>query len=167
MAKARDKLAEALRRRGPEPESVAEYWARQKGAWLEELETLREQVRGWLRPLEDEKLAAVQDRNFSTDEPDFGEYDAPGLEIQLLGTAPKTVLLRPRGGRIQGVIEAPGRRVLGARGRVDLEHGLNREILLRLEQAGATRWYSFAGGKKRQLDEELFFELLARVADVT
>jgi|HubBroStandDraft_6_1064221.scaffolds.fasta_scaffold271945_2 hypothetical protein len=165
-AKARDRLAEALRRGGDAPQSVEEYWRRQKGAWLDDLHALRTRVRGWLAPLVEDRLATVEDREFAADEPDYGHYVAPGLEISLLSDEPRSVVLLPRGGRIQGIAGPPGKRVVGASGRVDVECGPNREILLRIADKGGAGWWSFAGGEKRALDEELFFELVARVADV-
>jgi hypothetical protein len=166
-AKARDRLAEALRRGGTGPQSVDEYWRRQKGAWLDDLDALRKRVRGWLSPLIEDGLATVEDKDFALDDPDYGRYVAPGLEISLLSDEPRSVVLLPRGGRIQGIAWFPGdKRIGGASGRVDLQCGPNREILLRIADKGGAGWWSFAGGEKRELDEELFFELVARVADV-
>jgi hypothetical protein len=99
-------------------------------------------------------------------EPDTGPYDAPGLEIALLTANPRTIVVRPRGVRIVGLVQTDGARVSGARGRVDLECGVAREILLRFKDDGPAKWVSFSGGEKKELDEGLFFELLAQIADL-
>jgi hypothetical protein len=166
MTTAREKLAEALRRERSEPESKDSYWGRQKEAWLSEVKELCTLVKAWLQPLVDNELVIADDHVFAITEPDFGTYDSPGLTITMLGEVPKTVQLRPRGGRIQGVIVTEGPRVIGAKGRVDLESGPNREILLRFADASGSQWLSFAGGEKREVTEEVFFELLARVVDL-
>ena len=112
------------------------------------------------------KLASITDTDFSTEEPDVGHYTARGLSIELLIGEPKSVLVRPRGLRVVGLMEDEGRRIVGANGRVDIEYHATREILLRFGSAENAQWLSFAGGEKRELDEDLFVELLARVAEV-
>jgi hypothetical protein len=166
MAKAEEFL-EALRRKNPEAESVHDYWRRQQDTWLEDLRGLRERVKAWLAPVAGEELASIVDMDFQTTEPDLGVYQAPGLEVTLLQREPKVVRLRPRGLRVQGVVEDGGARIVGAAGRVDLECGVARAILLRFKTEDATTWTSFAGGTKRELDEDVFFELLAKTADVS
>ena len=64
-------------------------------------------------------------------------------------------------------MQAGGARVVGARGRVDVECVVAREMLLRFTDGGPTRWLSFSRGEKKELDEDLFFELLARVAGLS
>lgn len=56
------------------------------------------------------------------------------------------MVARPRGVRIVGVVHTGGAPVLGARGRVDVECGVAREILLRFTDDGPTRWLSFSRG---------------------
>ncbi len=78
-------------------------------------------------------------------------------------TAWLTPVIDARGARVLGVVETGGRRVVGASGRVDLECGVKREVLLRFTRTGesAVRC-SFTGGERCELDEELFFELIPR-----
>jgi hypothetical protein len=166
MGKAEEFL-EALRRKNSEGENVDEYWHRQQAAWLDDLRRLGDMIKHWLAPVIDAKLAKVEDMDFQTTEPDVGTYMAPGLSLELLDEAPKVVRIRPRGLRVLGVVEDGGARIVGAAGRVDLECGVARAILLRFKTENGTTWMSFAGGTKRELDEEVFFELLARTADVS
>ena len=166
MAKASE-LLRALRAVHGTDSTAMDYWKRHKDQWVEDLRTLRSSVRGWMKPIEQEGFAVVADTDFPISEPDVGYYLAPGLTIQLQVQDPRRVVLRPRGVRVLGVVEAGGARVLGAMGRVDLESGATREILLRFRSDDVTSWASFSLGTRRDLDEDLFVELLARAADVT
>lgn len=165
MAKANE-LLRALRAVHGRDSTVQDYWKRHKDQWVEDLRTLRSSVRDWMKPIEQEGFALVADTDFAITEPDVGHYLAPGLAIQVLVQEPKQVMLRPRGVRVVGVVEAGGARVLGAMGRVDLESGVTREILLRFRTDEVTSWASFSQGSRRDLDEDLFVELLARTADL-
>lgn len=166
MTKAKDFVAALRSHQHAESQSVEEYWKRQQSLWLADLSVLRDSIRQWMSPVVEDRAATVVDRAFPTMEPDLGGYDAPGIEIALLTEPPSVVLVRPRGLRIVGVIETGGSRVLGASGRVDLECGVKREIILRFRNDGTTAWYSFGTGVRRQLNEDVFFELLARTADI-
>lgn len=164
------KFVDALQKGGSRgaARSVEDFWRRYRDRWLQDLGQLRDQVGVWLAPVLKTDMARAVRSDFSTTEPDLGTYLAPGLKIELLSSPPRTVLLRPRGGRVVGLVETPGRPTVGAAGRVDLEQGASREPLLRFLEDGerTTRWLSFAGGEERELNEDLFFELLARCAGI-
>lgn len=162
MANAKDFL-KALQSGRDGVATVDDAWDRQKIAWLEDLTLLRTSIRDWLAPISNEHLAKVSDAEFQLMEPDLGSYAAPGLTVELVvGGQPQSVVVRPRGMRISGVVATGGARAIGARGRVDIECGVSREILLRFKDNGPTKWLSFYDGEKKELDEEVFFELLAR-----
>jgi hypothetical protein len=149
-------------------ETVDDARKRQKLDWLRDLEALRGSIRRWLGPVMEAGLATVTDKDFPLAEPDVGHYTAPGMEITLVVAGEtRTVSVRPRGLRVAGVVATGGARAVGAHGRVDLESGVAREILLRFKDGEAARWISFGGGEKRLLDEDTFFELVARVAEVS
>ncbi|MEO8284325.1 MAG: hypothetical protein ABI568_13155 [Pseudarthrobacter sp.] len=166
MTKAKDFLAALRSQQIAQPGSAEEYWKRQQSMWLDDLSMLRDSIRQWMSPVVEDHSATIEDRVFSTMEPDLGRYDAPGLEFVLLMEPPQVVLVRPRGLRVVGVVETGGSRVVGASGRVDLECGVKREIVLRFRKDDRTTWYSFSAGKKRELDEDVFFDLLARTTDI-
>jgi hypothetical protein len=148
-------------------ETVDQAWNRQKSAWLLDVEALRASVRRWLGPVLEARLATVADKDFPIAEPDLGQYIAPGLEITLVVAGEtRVVLLRPRGMRVVGVVETGRARAIGASGRVDLECGVAREILLRFKGDEQAIWVSFSKGEKRTLDEDVFFELLAQVTEL-
>jgi hypothetical protein len=167
MTKAKD-FVKALQTAGHGGvETVDDARNRQKLEWLRDLDSLLGSIRHWLEPVREAGLATVADKDFSLAEPDVGQYAAPGMEITfVVAGETRTVSVRPRGLRIAGVVATGGARAIGARGRVDLESGVAREILLRFKDAEAATWVSFTGGEKRPLDEDVFFELVARVADV-
>ena len=167
MAKAKDFLKALQAADHVGAESVDEYWKRQRDAWVADLGELRRSMVRWLGPVCEAQKAKWRDEEFTLMEPDTGEYQAPGLEIELLAGDPRVVVVRPRGVRIVGVVQTGGARVVGARGRVDVECGVAREILLRFTHDGPTRWLSFSRGEKKELDEDLFFEVLARVAGLS
>lgn len=166
MTKARDFLAALQHQRSGQSENVADYWKRQQSLWLADLSALQGEVKRWLAPILEARAVVVEEKSVPIMEPDLGSYDAPVLEITLLTDPSQVVQLRPRGLRVVGIVETGGSRVIGASGRVDLECGVKREILLRFRKDEATSWYSFSAGNKRELNEELFFELLARIADI-
>jgi len=162
-----NEFLKALQDAQKRPETVDEVLQRQKAEWLQDLRQLAVSVADWLAPLVNAAVAKVLPKPFDIEEPDIGSYEASGLEISLVvGGERRVVLLRPRGMRISGVVQTGGARIIGARGRVDIECGVTREILLRFREDVTTDWVSFARGEKRSLDEDVFFELLARVADV-
>jgi hypothetical protein len=164
MSKASESFLNALR---AAPDTVDEARRRQHEAWLTDLADLRRRVRGWLAPVADAESARLTDVEIEITDQDVGTYSAPALHIDLVvGGMVRRVALRPRGMRVVGVVESGGARFVGAAGRVDLEQGAIREILLRVRDDGETRWLTFGTGTKRELDEALFFELLARISDV-
>lgn len=167
MAKAKDFLRALRSAEHVSADSVDEYWRRQRDAWVADLGELRRSMVQWLEPVSEAQKARSRGQDFTLMEPDTGEYLAPGLEIELLAGDPRIVVVRPRGVRIVGVVQTGAARVVGARGRVDIECGVARETLLRFTDDGPTRWLSFSHGEKRELDEDLFFELLARVAGLS
>jgi hypothetical protein len=167
MAKAKDFLR-ALQTAGQGGhETVDDARNRQKLDWLRDLDALRTSIRQWLQLVVESGLATIADRDFPLAEPDVGQYTAPGMEITLVVAGDtRTVLVRPRGLRIAGVVATGGARAVGARGRVDIESGVAREIVLRFKDGELPTWVSFSQGEKRTLDEDVFFELVARVTEV-
>ena len=162
MAKA-NQFVEALRGARAGVETVAEARLRQRTEWLEDLNELCAAVRAWLAPVIEANFATVTPREVLLTEPDLGEYTASGLEITLIVSGQtRAVLLRPRGMRIVGIVDDGGARITGARGRVDLECGASRAILLRFKN-DVVAWVSFSSGERRVVTEEVFFDLLANV----
>jgi hypothetical protein len=135
--------------------------------WLRDLDALCASIRLGLAPLLAAKLATVVDRSFSVREATFGTYTAAGLEISLVGTGEARVaLVRPWGLSILGAVEAGVARALTACGRVDVECGVARAILLRFDNRESVRWVAFSGGDARTLDEKLLLELLSEVTEL-
>ncbi|MEO7032446.1 MAG: hypothetical protein ABI548_01320 [Polyangiaceae bacterium] len=164
MAKASE-FVQALRNAAVRKvETVDEALARRRIEWLRDLRALQASIHEWLGPVIDAGLATATDKEFELAEPDVGNYAAPGLDLKFVvaGETP-SVLVRPRGVRVVGIIEDGGSRITGASGRVDIECGVHREILLRFTHPGVVTWLSFSKGDKRVLTDEVFFDLLAGV----
>jgi len=152
MTKAREFVEALQQARKGGVQTVEDARRRQKVDWIRDLAALRDSVRGWLAPVIEARLATVVDKDFDLAEPDLGTYSAPGLEIALVVSGEtRTALLRPRGMRIAGVVATGGARAIGARGRVDIECAVAREILLRFGDAEQPTWISFSNGQKRTL----------------
>lgn len=163
MTKASETFLNALNRN---PETVDQARDREQKIWLADLAALRDQVREWLAPIVAAKRARLIDVDIDVTEPDLGTYSAPGLRISLAVSGTVEVTLRPRGMQVAGVVQKGRAHFVGAQGRVDLDHGAVREVLLRVPEDGERRWLSFGTGQRRVLDEEVFFNLLARVSAV-
>ena len=99
-------------------------------------------------------------------EPEIGAYQAPGLEVRLLAEPAQVVTLRPRGMGVMGAGMAHRAAADEPSGRVDVECGVRRAFLLRLHGDGVSRWCTFGDGTERELDEELFIDLLFETAEI-
>jgi len=135
--------------------------------WRRDVGELCASIRQGLAPLVAAKLATVVHRDFSVSEATFGTYSTSGLEISLVGAGEARVaLIRPWGLSILGAVEVGVARALNARGRVDIECGVARAILLRFEDRESPRWVAFSGGDARSLDEKVLFDLLSQVTEL-
>jgi hypothetical protein len=137
------------------------------GEWLRDLDALRASIQHGLAHLVAAKLATVVVRAFSVTECAFGTYSTLGLEITLVVLGePRLIFVRPRGLSILGAVETGVARALSARGRVDIQCGLAKVIVLRFPDSKPTRWVSFSGGERRALDEKGLLNLLVRVTEL-
>jgi len=167
MTKANDFVRALRATQHGDAETVDEALNRQRAEWIRDLIALGASIRQWLAPVVEAGLASIESQDFALTEPDLGDYDGPGLTLTLLVAGEnRKVRVRPRGMQIVGVVKTGGARAIGARGRVDIECGVAREVLLRFKDGEPTKWVSFSKGEQRTLDEELFFELLARVTEL-
>ncbi len=125
-------LLEKLRGDAVDAETIDEALRRQQGDWLRDLETLMDTIDGWLSEGKAEGLWRVERRTVELAEEDLGAYAAPAVSIHARTAHPRTVKVEPRGMRVAGVVIASDRRIVGARGRVDVTCGAGRAILLRM-----------------------------------
>ena len=89
-------------------------------------------ITGWLAEGAYGDLLRVEPAEVELAEEDLGVYRAPALRIRARTTHPRTAKVEPKGMRVVGVIAAGDRRIVGARGRVDVTCGAGRAILLRM-----------------------------------
>ena len=135
--------------------------------WRHDLEALSASIQQGLAHLVAAKLATVTATAFPVTESAFGTYSALGLEITLIVLGePRLIFVRPRGLSILGAVETGVARALSARGRVDIQCGLVRMILLRFVDPKPTRWISFSRGRKRALDQKDLLDLVMQVTEL-
>jgi hypothetical protein len=120
-----EKLLQTLQDR---PKTADAHWAEKKQEWVEDIAALMKSIEEWLAPAVDQKLAQVERQMLELDEDDTGPYVVDALTIHL---SDREVRVEPRGMRVVGVIAAGAKRVVGARGRVDLVSGPARATILR------------------------------------
>jgi hypothetical protein len=120
-----EKLLHTLQER---PKTVDAHWAEKKQEWIDDVAALMGSIAAWLAPAVDEKLARIERRTLELDELDTGPYVVEALTIHL---SDREVRVEPRGMRVVGVIAAGEKRIVGARGRVDLVSGPARATILR------------------------------------
>jgi len=136
-----------------EHSNIADALARDE--WVAELGVLMKTLRGWLRPALSEKLVRVEASTWRlTDDPRFGEYEAPTLRIDLPGK--RVIWVKPA-----------GTLAVGAKGWVDVTCGRARAMLV-LNRRGIWKARSSDGvtrgeGKLEPLDEARFARLLAEL----
>ncbi|WP_437288699.1 hypothetical protein [Sorangium sp. So ce406] len=156
-------LLEKLRKEAPGVKTVEEHLEEKKAEWLADLNELMDRIAGWLADGQAEGLLHVERRTVDLAEEDLGPYEAPALWLHVRTTRPRTVKVEPKGMRIVGVIAAADRRIVGARGRVDVTCGAARAILLRM---GAGDWKLVAqGGEAVDLTEDAFSDALGELIE--
>src|SRR4051812_37808057 len=85
-------FSEFLRQKGEEYRVRDRH--EQRSEWLEAINSLYDQIRGWLREVDPEGLLDIVPYQVSRTEPVLGTYDAPALKIQL---GPAEAHLKPMG----------------------------------------------------------------------
>lgn len=120
-----EKLLQTLEQ---QPKTVEQHWVEKKREWLEDVAGLMGSIAEWLAPVVEKKLARIERRVVAIEEADTGPYEADALTIHL---GDREVRVEPRGMRVVGVIVADEKRIVGARGRVDLVSGPARATILR------------------------------------
>jgi hypothetical protein len=120
-----DKLVQQLEK---QPKTVEEHFAEKRDEWVADVAKLMRDVAEWLRPAIEKGLVKIDPYRVKFDEPDSGAYDIDALTIHL---GEREVHMTPRGMRVVGVVPSGGKRIVGARGRVDLVSGPARATILR------------------------------------
>jgi hypothetical protein len=148
-----------------QPKTVDAHWAEKREEWIADVATLMKSIGEWLAPVVDAKLAMVERRTIELDEADTGPYSVDALTIHL---GEREVRVDPRGMRVVGVIAAGGKRIVGARGRVDVISGPARATILRTadrtwQLATVDGWPSDRGAVALDADTltDALYELIA------
>jgi hypothetical protein len=121
-----EKLVQQLEQ---QPKTVEEHFSEKRDEWVADVSKLMNDVAAWLGPAIEKKLVRVERGEVDIDEQDTGPYRVAALTIHL---GERKVEVKPRGMRVVGVVPAGGgKRIVGARGRVDLVSGPARATILR------------------------------------
>jgi hypothetical protein len=155
-----DRLVEKLRQR---PKTVAEHWAEKREEWVADVAKLMRSITEWLAPAVKQDLVRVEPRKVQLEETQTGPYEVDALTIFL---GDREVRVEPRGMRVVGVVVAGDKRVVRARGRVDLVSGPARATILRRadgawQLASVDGWPADKGGVA--LDADTMSDALAEL----
>lgn len=120
-----EKLVQQLEK---QPKTVDEHFADKRAEWVADVTKLMSDVTEWLRPAIEKHLVKIDRYKVKLNEPDTDEYEVDGLTIHL---GERKVIMTPRGMRVVGAIPSGRKRIVGARGQVDLVSGAARGTILR------------------------------------
>lgn len=152
-----------IRKLENEPIRDDSKWARKKEEWLQDLNDVIDQIYTWLKQAQARGVLDLQRHTLSVHEQDIGTYDAPALKIKLKRGAPREIRIEPKGMSVVAAIPAPGRRVQGARGRVDFICGPARAMLLRSPER---KWYFVESDRPFSTGEEVLAVSESALAEV-
>lgn len=111
-----------------QPKTVDQHFKEKLDEWITDVSKLLDDVTAWLGPAIEKKLVRTERLEIDLDEQDTGAYRVGSLTIYL---GERKVEMKPRGMRVVGAIASGGRRIIGARGQVDLTSGPARATILR------------------------------------
>jgi hypothetical protein len=139
-------LSELLREQQREEEKTRKDRDAILREWTRVLEVLRNSIRRWLKAQLDSKLLTVDDVAMKVTEQGFGDYEAPGCVIKAGLTS---VTVRPA-----------ARFIVGGCGRVDLERGMRRSLLVLDEKGQWNVAIQEQGLQLKRLTQGVFLDLL-------
>lgn len=150
--------------------SSGDRFEQRKNEWLTDLNELVALIEKWLEPGRERGILHFKRSIVPLDEPDLGQYEAPGLEVHLLAPQSRRLFLEPKGEQIIGVIpptdpSQPRKRLEPIQGRVDLTSGAARAMFVR---GGDRTWRiqgTTPGSPMRPLSEALFAETLRELVE--
>jgi hypothetical protein len=111
-----------------QPKTVEQHFAEKRAEWVADVAKLMSDVTEWLGPAVEKHLVKIDHYKVKLNEPDTDEYEIDGMTIHL---GERKVQMTPRGMRVVGVIPSGRKRIVGARGQVDLVSGPARATILR------------------------------------
>lgn len=145
----KDPLQELLEQRKAAQDAVDKIdWEKKKTDWIEDLNALYGQFRGWIAPLVDGDLLTVEEKTVRLQEEYMGTYDAPCLILR--DPQRRAIAITPK-----------GRQVIGAIGRVDITAGPRSVMMIRAKE-GHWEFASRQAGRidRHEVTKETFSEVL-------
>jgi hypothetical protein len=125
-------------------------WELVRKEWVQAIDDLYAQVKDWLKPAIQDGLVQVQEEGLTITEDDLGEYDTHALRI----TTPA--------GRLVNFVPKY-RLVYGGLGRVDMESGAAKQVLMRKQPGEWDILLQQVPRREERLTEESFARLLKAV----
>jgi hypothetical protein len=141
-----EELAKRLEIKKQEAKQQKVDWKTRKDDWLESLKVFFADVKKWLRPLVEQKLATVREVDTHITEENLGTFTVPTLSIQMPDI---TIQMKP-----------VGTIIVGARGRVDILAGQRRATILLLSDGWKIAEKGERGLEYTPLTEGSFADLL-------
>lgn len=141
-----EELAKILEGKNKQEKQRKQSIERDKETWLNVLYQLFANIKKWMAPLLERKLATIKDEAIIiSDDGFFQRYTAPVLKIEGKGW---NILFQP-----------VGRYIVGAQGRVDIICGLKRVLLIIDNNEWQVAQKTNQGFEYKRFDAELFAQL--------
>lgn len=160
-------LLDQLRRDAAGGEGDASELELHKEAWRQDLSVLMGRVEAWLTDSQLEGKLHVEKRDLEILEDELEPYVVTSMTIVVRTRHPRKVFVTPRAMQVVGGVFAGAdgkeRRLVGARGRVDITCGASREILLRIIGDDGTTWRWLQ--RDAELTEDNFFTVLGEMIE--
>lgn len=118
-------LEEILKQKRAQQEARASARIAVRQEWISNCENLMSRITKWLQPLEAKNWLAIQSEDILIREDQLGDYETRSLRLTFLDS--QILTFRP-----------VGRRIIGARGRVDVVSGST--LLIMLLHKGNDEW---------------------------
>ena len=107
--------------------------------WVKAIAMLFVQLRDWLATSDPEKILQVTESKIEVNEPNFGRYQSPRLEIRAFGN---WVGIIPKARKTVGEARPPQSGASAhAMGRVDITDEVRRYVLYRFQSDGEDSWF--------------------------
>ena len=149
-------IADLIKKLEERPKTKDEHREAQLKDWQSAVFALMGQIEDWLRPAVAKGVLKLTSTETKMVEEDFGNYSVPTLHVT---DDQVTVRFEPIAGRIDGVVGAGSRRLIGLKGRVDLVCG---PIRIPIVRTANDKWMAVPlTGEPRELSADVLGELMA------
>ncbi len=158
-------LREFLEEQGEQLKVVPSKAAHRRDEWVAAVDALMTQILGWIAEADPNHVLTIEERTVAIREEMVGSYEVRALTIHL---GIRSVRVEPIARGVLGPLDRtrPSRpyRVFG---RVDLTNGLEKSMVFRQLEDGASRWFitDEDGYGRRNFDRDAFEAAIQRLFD--